>query len=152
MTTANILKERCRAILDIYPIDNRYALKRRLRNWIRNPKTKITLPDIDSLDLDELGIFLSCGAWGELYKYANAKAEKCKGGAWPPLEKLETGGNTPQSVTRALDEEKGLEQFTEEQIKGLITRSDKRDVYEIARLCAEKITGRLLAKEDAPHE
>lgn len=140
MTTANTLRNWCEEILNIYPVENRYKKKIQLRKWIRKEGINIATGDIDGLNMEQLGIFMSCGAYGDLYSYANVRARDLKDKPRPPAEKQEPGENTPQGVTLTWDVTKGFEQFTVEQIKDLVDKSDERDVYEIARLCAEKLT------------
>lgn len=146
MKTVATLKERCRAILDIYPLENRHASKIQLRAWIQNPRVNITFPDVDTLDQDELGIFMNSGAYGNLYSYANARAGVLKGRPRPPSEKQETGGNTLQNATPLVDEKRGFEQFTIEQIRSLTARSDDEEICGMARLFAKEIINRGLTE------
>ena len=124
MTTANTLKEKCRTILDIYPPENRHGLKVQLRRWIQNPGTNITTEDVDSLDLNELGIFMSWGAYGELYNHANDRLKDLKGRPRPLAETRPTGRSTPQGVTRALDKKRGIDQFKQDDTEAVLRNSD----------------------------
>ena len=124
MTTANMLKEKCRTILDIYPPENRHGLKVQLRRWIQNPGTNITTEDVDSLDLDELGIFMSWGAYGELYNHANFRLQDIKSRPGHPSETQETG-KTPSSMEKtSLDVELGIDQFKQDAIEAVLHNSD----------------------------
>jgi len=146
MTKATTLKERCSEILNTYPVEKRYIKRYRLRKWIRKLGTNITTEDIDSLDQDELGIFLISGAYGDLYSYANARAGVLKGRPRPPSEKQETGGNALQNATPLVDEKRGFEQFTIEQIRSLTARSDDEEICGMARLFAKEIINRGLTE------
>jgi len=138
----NVLKGKCREILDTEDKVTRYAKRVDLRRWIKDEKTEITMQMIKELDYEELGIFMICGAGGDYYTYARRLREDKKGDLPKTAEDQPTEETKASDVTPCYDETKGFEQIVPNVLVSMIHNSSDEVLDTVGLALCEEVDRR----------
>jgi len=138
----NMLKGKCRAILDTEDKVTRYSKRVDLRRWIKDKNTEITMKMILEMDYWELGIFMVCGAGGDFYNYARRLREDRYMDIPKKAEDQPTDKTPSSEIKPSPDGTQGFEQLDPDLILSMVNNSSDDCLLDISEWIVGEMNSR----------